>query len=194
MSGRRKKNEKETPKEIPKKVKIIIWSVFGAILLGVLGVMLWMEFKPDPKEPQLPLRYENIEHVTTSIFEVLLGKKFKDELNEDDLEIFEELEKDLKYDVYVFIYNQDYENSEESEKLEDTINDVYNKEDRAFTIVVLNYLLNEDITSLLEEYNLNLPNTPVLVHIEGETIAEKGVSGTYLSILSKLNNILKEGV
>lgn len=189
MSGRRKKNEKETPKEIPKKVKIIIWSVFGVILLGVLGVILWMEFKPDPKEPELPLRFENIENVSTSIFEVLLGKKFSDELTEKELEVWEEIEKDLKYNIYIFIYNQDYEVSEDSEKLEDLVNEVYNKENRNFTIVVLNYLINEDITDLLEENNIGLPEVPVLVHIEGETIAEGGVIVTYLSILSKLNQL-----
>lgn len=185
-----KGQQKEEIKEIPKKVQIITWSVIGAVILGVLAVLIYLEFRPVPKEPELPDRLENVEHISSSIFEVMLEKKFSDELNEDDLEIWEKLESDLKYNVYVYIYNQDYEESPDSEALEDLVKSIYEKENNTFTIVVLNYTKNQAILNLLTEYNVNLPTVPVLVHIEGETIAkEKGVVISYNDILARLNNL-----
>lgn len=182
--------QKEETKEIPKKVQIITWSVIGAVILGVLAVLIYLEFRPVPKEPELPDRLENVEHISSSIFEVMLEKKFSDELNEDDLEIWEKLESDLKYNVYVYIYNQDYEESPDSEALEDLVKSIYENENNTFTIVVLNYTKNQAILNLLTEYNVNLPTVPVLVHIEGETIAkEKGVVISYNDILARLNNL-----
>ena len=67
-------------------------------------------------------------NISTAIYEVILGDKFSDELNEDDLEVWNEIKDDLEYNVYVFIYNQDYEVSEESENLESLVKELYNKE------------------------------------------------------------------
>ena len=59
--------------------------------------------RPKPKEPELPERYENMANISTAIYEVILGDKFSDELNEDDLEVWNEIKDDLEYNVYVFI-------------------------------------------------------------------------------------------
>lgn len=185
----RETQQKEPMKEVPKKVRMIAWIIMGVIVLGVVGVLLWMELRPKPKEPELPERYENMANISTAIYEVILGDKFSDELNEDDLEVWNEIKDDLEYNVYVFIYNQDYEVSEESENLESLVKELYNKEGKNFTILVLNYLKNEGITELLSEYNVSLPVSPVLVHIEGDKVALGGVAKTYLTILSKLTNL-----
>lgn len=191
MSKQVKKTEKVAQKEVPTKVKVITWSIFGVILLGVLGVLLWMEFRPEPKEPVLPDRFENVEHITSSILEVILTQKNSEDLTEEELEIWEEIDlSDDVRDIYVFIYNQDYEASPDSENLESLVNEVYNKENRSFAILVLNYLENENVVDLLNNNNVALPTVPVLVHIEGESIATNGVITTALSIQAKLT-ILK---
>src|SRR5690554_5623733 len=137
MSKQVKKTEKVAQKEVSTKVKVITWSIFGVILLGVLGVLLWMEFRPQPKEPELPDRFENVEHITSSILEVLLAQKNPEDLTEEETETLEEIDlADDVRDIYVFIYNQDYEVSPDSENLESLVNDVYNKEDKGFVILV----------------------------------------------------------
>lgn len=188
MAQARKKDEKEGLKDIPKNVKIITWSILGAIVIGIISVLLWMEYG-GKKEPTLPERFENIEHISTDIFEVMLGEKFSDELSEDDLELWDEIKDDLERDIYIFIYNQDYEESPDSEKLEDLVKEVYNKEDKGYTIFVLNYLKNINVEELLEGENIRFPTMPALVHVEGEEIAENGVNSTYNTILVELNKL-----
>ena len=177
MSQRRKSQNQEPEKKVlSKNVKIIIWSVLGAVFVTLISVALWIQFKPEPQEPKLPKRFENIEHISTSIYNVLLGKQYSDELSEDDLKIWEEIEKNLERDVYVFIYNADYDESPDTKDLESLINEAFNREDKTYTFLVLNYFGNEEIENVISAESHGLPIRPVLVHIEGENESSFGTT------------------
>lgn len=187
MSQRKKSSQEPIKKVVSKKVKIISWSIVGVIFLAVIGIALWQEFKPKPKEPELPERFTNIEHISTSMYKLLLlGEETSADLSEEDKEEWKEIFDNLKHDVYVFIYNADYEASPDSEELENAIIEAYNKENKNYTLLVLNYNKNENIINEIADSAHALPNRPVLIHIEGQDVAEKGYATTVNDIRTVL--------
>lgn len=186
MSKRKNKTEKPVPKKTNNKHKILYLSIIGVLVLTIIGLVLWMQFRPEKPEPEPIKRFPDIEHISTSIYKVLIDPTDTEveNLKDKEKEQYEKLEETLKYDVYVYIYNADYEESSTSELLEQLVIDTHNKEDKNYTLLVLNYVDNEEVVDLLDEHYL--PEDPVLVHITGQSVAENGISTNYLAIQSVL--------
>lgn len=185
MSKRKNKTGKSVPKKTNKN-KILYLSIIGVLVVAIIGLVLWMEFRPEKPKPDPIKRFPEIEHISTSIYKVLVDPTDTEveNLKDKEKEQYEKLEQKLKYDVYVYIYNSDYEESSTSEQLEQLVIDTYNKEDKNYTLLVLNYVENDDIVELLDEHYL--PEDPVLIHITGQSVAENGISTNYLAIQSVL--------
>lgn len=192
MSQRRKNQIQEPEKKVlSRNAQIIIWSVVGVVILALIGIALWIQFKPEPKDPEAPKRFTNIEHISTSIYKVLIADLEAGDLSEKDLEIWEKLEETLERDVYVFIYNADYDESPDTKDLESLINQAHNKEDKNYTLVVLNYFGNEEIENIISTGSHGLPVRPVLVHIEGES--QKSFGTTFREIQTMLIGLRGSG-
>lgn len=185
MSKRKNKTGKSVPKKTNKN-KILYLSIIGVLVAAIIGLVLWIEFRPEKPKPDPIKRFPEIEHISTSIYKVLVDPTDTEveNLKDKEKEQYEKLEQKLKYDVYVYIYNSDYEESSTSEQLEQLVIDTYNKEDKNYTLLVLNYVENDDIVELLDEHYL--PEDPVLIHITGQSVAENGISTNYLAIQSVL--------
>lgn len=186
MSQRKRKTQKEVQKKPKNKNTKLYLSIIGVLVVAVIGLVLWMEFRPEKPEPEPIKRFPDIEHISTSIYKVLIDSTDTavENLKDEEKEQYEELEPKLKYNIYVYIYNADYDESTNSELLEQLVIDTYNKEDKDFTLLVINYVDNEDIVDLLEEHYL--PEDPVLIQITGQSVAENGISTNYLAIQSVL--------
>lgn len=186
MSQRRRRNE--VPEKKPgmsSKQKAIYTSVISVLVVAVIGLLVWLDLRPTPPKPEPTKRFDDITHITLNHYKVLLNKMDRNDLKEEELEDFNEII--LKQNIYVFIYNGEYDESETTKNLADRIIEIGEKEDTSYTFLVLNYYMHEGIKDLLD--GNYLPVDPVLVHIEGEDIGDDGIKTNYLSILSILNKL-----
>lgn len=178
--------EKEQRERREKIIRNTYLSVVGVLIVVVIAVMLWIQFKPEKKPDEPVDMFPTIQHINIEHYKVLLGQQEAIDLKDEDKEEFDKI--NLEYNVYVYIYNSWYDECENCEELESLVTSVAEKEDKDFTFLVLNYAKNEDIVDFLDKHFL--PKEPVLVHIEGQTIAEENGYSTNLkaiqSVLAKL--------
>lgn len=159
------------------KSKSIIWATLCLILVVGLSVGIYFMFNNLNNE-QTVTRYEDLTHIKFDQYQALLS---------DDKKALEELNVEIKHDVYVFVYNEDYDACTTCAELESSIQEKALKEGRTYTFFVLNYTKYPQIKEQLEDNFL--PNMPVLVHIEGETINEGKIYLNKLEIQSALSKL-----
>lgn len=186
MSQRKIKNEQPVKKAgLSTKEKTIYISIISVLFIAVIGVLVWLDLRPTPPKPEPTMRFEELTHITLNQYKVIINQLEKNDLKDEEYDDFDKI--DLAHNVYVFIYNGEYDESETTQRLEALVTEVGKKEDNSFTFLVLNYYLHQGITDLVK--NTSLPVDPVLVHIEGETVKEDGIQTNYLSIVSVLNRL-----
>lgn len=170
------KGKKPTPQKQQKpKVSKSLWITLSVVLMFGLVVGIYFMVESFNKELEVN-RYENITHLKLEQFQALLSD------NKDPLD---DIEDEIKHDVYVFVYNEDYDVCTTCAEIESLINEKASKEGRTYTFFVLNYSAYPQIK---EELSTNfLPNMPVLIHIEGESILEGKIYTNKLEIQSALS-------
>jgi hypothetical protein len=172
------KGKKPTPQKQQKpKVSKSLWITLSVVLVFGLVVGIYFIIESFKKETEVT-RYDNITHLELDQFQALLG---------EDKTPLDDIEDVIKHDIYVFIYNEDYDVCTTCAELENLINEKALKEGRTYTFFVLNYT---DYPTIKEELSTNfLPNMPVLVHIEGESILEGKTYTNKLEIQSALSKL-----
>ncbi|NLN50897.1 MAG: hypothetical protein GX149_04695 [Acholeplasmataceae bacterium] len=166
-----------------KQLKIVFLTTVSVLVVAVLVVVLWWVFK-DQEDPEKPLsRFEEITHISVEQYQVILNQIEISDLDDEEKEQFEALE--LKHDVYVLVYSNDYDVCVGCGEIEEIINEKNAIENKNFTILVLHYEENLEIDNLIGDNYL--PNVPVLIHIEGETVAEDGIYTDDLAIKRALS-------
>lgn len=150
-----KKSNKTPEKALANtKLKQYLFALLTVVVIAgiVVGIVLLTKNKGNQEENK---RFEDLTHISLKEFNALIGKSESD----NDL-------KDLdsgfltQEDIYVFIYNPDFDN----EELESLIKRF--GEDFKFNILVMNYEENKGIS---EQYSkLLLPDRPALIHIHLE--------------------------
>ena len=170
------KGKKTTPQKQQKpKVSKSLWITLSVVLLFGLVVGIYLFMESFNNEPEVN-RYDNITHLELDQFQALLS---------ENKEPLKDIEDEIKHDVYVFVYNEDYDVCTTCADLESMITEKALKEGRTYTFFVLNYTAYPQIK---EELSTNfLPGMPVLVHIEGESILEGNVYTNKLEIQSVLS-------
>lgn len=187
MSQRRKRKEEPVKKApMSTKHKAIYISIISVLVVGVLGLLVWLDLRPTPPKPEPTKRFDDMTHITLNQYKALFSDTARENLKDEELEDFNKI--DLAHNVYVFIYNGEYDESETTQRLESLVISIGQKEDKNYTFLVLNYYMYEGIKDQVP--NTHLPEDPVLVHIEGQVIAEDGVQTNYLSIYSVLNKLV----
>lgn len=171
-------SKKQTKKD-QTDYKIIKISSFVLLAIVILfsGYLLVDRYILNNGDDEVVERFEDIEHLTLNEFKYLL--------NDDETNVVE----NLNYDIYVFIYNSDYETCTLCEDLESNIKQAASQaEANGYSFFVLDYQDYQDISSYVS--NTYLPDLPALIHIEGEAYAdENAVSTSRTAILSILSQI-----
>lgn len=155
---------------LPKQYKIIVYTFFAVVLVGVITLVLVLALK-DRKPPELPERYEGYTQISTNHYKALVSSISYDpaELEDEDREIYDSFKDDLKNDIYIFVYNPDYDESPRSEELESFIKSIYDKTNKSFTLLIMNFAENKDI---FEVINSNIEHAPALLHIDGDLLKQ----------------------
>ncbi|MDY0210400.1 MAG: hypothetical protein RBQ91_03200 [Acholeplasma sp.] len=124
-------------------------------------------------------RYEDLTHITLSEYKWLLGEDESNPLT------------NIEHDVYIFVYNRDYEACELCESLEDEVKEAAAKaSENGYSFFVLDYVKYPDIQTYVS--GLFLPNRPGLIHISGDSYADTdAISTSENGILFVLNSIIK---
>ncbi len=119
------------------------------IAMAIVGIVLLTKNKGENGEVK---RFEEITHITLKQFNALTGNSESDDDYGDlDLDYLAQI------DLFVFVYNPDFDN----EELEDLINRYANN--YKHNILVMNYQENQGISELFSK--LRLPEVPGLIHI-----------------------------
>jgi len=177
------KKTTKTQKTVTKKDKTDykILKITGVTLLGVIvlfvGYLLLDKYVLNPKNDTTVERFEDLEHLTLNQYKWLL--------NADETEPVD----DVLYDVYVFIYNSDYETCTLCESLEADIEEAASlAASKGYSFFVLDYQAYQEIATYVT--GTFLPNRPALIHITGEAYADTGaVQTSETSILYTLSQI-----
>jgi hypothetical protein len=175
-----KKNQVNQKKQVDAKI-IKIGAVIGLLaILGVLAYLLLDKYVFTEKEPNYN-RFETLEHLTLDEYKYLIGT------NEDQ----DDAITDVFHDIYIFVYNGNYDECTTCEDLEEIVKDAASKaKEKGYSFFVLNY--NEYNEIQTEVSGLQLPSRPGLIHIEGEAIATtEGVLTVQTQIEYKLATISK---
>ncbi len=159
-SGKRDKNEIQP---LPKHYKTIVYTFFGIVLVAVITLVIVLSIRSRREDDPI-VRYEDLTHISTDIYKVFTKELDVIDLNDDDKEIYDGL--DLRDDIYIFIYNPNYEECQDCEEIEAFIQSIYSEEDKPYTFVLMNFNENEEMEELLNISALGI--RPVLLHIEGE--------------------------
>ena len=133
------------------------------LLVAVLGFLVYLLLdKYVFKEEAVNFdRFETLEHLTLDEYKYIIGA------NEDP----DDVVSGLAYDVYIFVYNGNYDECVSCEELEDVVTNAANKaKEKGYSFFVLDYNKYKDIQTEVE--GLQLPSRPGLIHIEGERLAE----------------------
>ena len=154
-------------------------TVLLVAVLAFLAYLLLDKYVFKEKEPNY-FKFDTLEHVTLDEFNYFLGT------NED-----KKNEVDRLHDVYIFVYNGDYDVCTSCESLEDQVISAAKKaKDNGYSFFVLNYNKYSEIQTAVT--SLQLPDRPGLIHIEGESISsENGVLTVQSQIEYKLATISK---
>lgn len=165
------KKGKRQIEPLPKQYKIFAYTFFGVVLVGVIILILVLSLRGG-KTPELPERYEDHSKISVNHYKALVGYNgfSPAELNDDDKEIYEEFKDDLKNDIYIFIYNPDYEECPRCEDIESFINSILDKkENKSYTFLLMSLTNNEDIFDILGQ---ETEPTPLLIHIKGDKLEQ----------------------
>lgn len=160
-----------------------ILKVAGISLLVILvlavGYLLLDKYVFNKDNQTETKRFEDLTHISLSEYKWLL--------NEDDTNPL----KNVEHEVYVFIYNGDYDVCEMCETLEADVKDAASKaKDKGYSFFVLDYNKYPEIQSYVS--GLFLPNRPGLVHISGDSYADDNAINTSENgILYVLKSITK---
>ncbi len=136
------------------KLKQYLFALLTVVLIAGIVVGIVFLFKNKDKEEDVG-RFEDFTHISLKEFNALIGKSESD----DDLKELDDAFLN-EQDLYVFIYNPDFDN----EDLENLIKKF--EEDFKYNILVMNYEENEEISALYSK--LALPDKPALIHIHLE--------------------------
>ncbi len=174
------KNNKKAVQPKNNANKIMLFTVLGIVLVGLGALTYWLldTYVFKDKEPNYD-RFETVEHITLDQYKWLINDN-----EEDPVE-------DVKYDVYVYIYNGNFEECTVCEDLEAAVLAAANASSGSnYSFFVMNYN-DEDNTGITSYISgLFLPNRPALIHIQGEALAATGAIVTSpTQILSTLNQI-----
>lgn len=181
----KKKKTNKTQKTVTKKDKTDykILKIAGVTLLGVIvlfvGYLLLDKYVLNPNNDTTVERFEDIEHLTLNQYKWLL--------NADETEPVD----DVLYDIYVFIYNSDYDTCTMCASLEAEIEEAAElAASKGYSFFVLNYQDYKEIATYVS--GIFLPNRPALIHITGEVYADTGaIQTSETSILYTLSQITK---
>lgn len=175
-----KKNTKKVVQSNKTTNKIILFTVLGILLVGLGALTYWLLDTYVFKDAQPNYdRFETVDHITLDEYKWLVNDN-----EEDPLE-------DVKYDIYVYIYNGNFEECTVCEDLESAVLDAASAASgNNYSFFVMNY--NDEDNTGISSYitGLFLPNRPALIHIQGEALAtEDAIVTSPTQILSTLNQI-----
>lgn len=173
--NKNKKNKTSKQSDAKKRNNLIFGIVNGAVLLAlvVMIVVIVVLLNKKDKEEEVPKRFEDLTHITVEEYQAIINEGDESKRPED-LEF---------YNVYVFVYNPYYDDCSLCESLDEIIKEKA-LEEGSFNFYVLN-IEDEDNAGygeILPENNL--PNGPLLIHIQGEEVFE------FASIKAEIETIL----
>lgn len=175
-----KQNIKKPVQTSQTSSKIMLYTVLGILLIGIGALTYWIVDTYIFKD-QVPNydRFETVEHITLDQYKWLLNDNEEDEV------------EDVKYDIYVYIYNGNFEECTVCEDLEAAVKaaaDAAGVQNYSFFVMNYNDEDNVGITSYIS--GLLLPTRPALIHIQGEALAtSNAITTSPTAILSSLNQI-----
>lgn len=181
----KQKNQNKNQKMVTKKDKTDykIIKIAGVALLSVvvlfLGYLLLDKYVLNSNNNQTVERFKDVDHLTLNQYKWLL--------NDDEKEPVE----GVLYDVYVFVYNKDYDACTLCGTLESDVKAAAAAaEAKGYSFYVLDYQKYQDIATYVT--GTFLPNRPALIHISGEAYADTdAISTSENAILSILSTITK---
>lgn len=164
----KKGKQKREIEPLPKQYKAIVYTFFGIVLVGVITLILVLALRGN-KEDDLPERYEDIKQISSNHYKALISSFNFDmaELEDEEKEVYDSFKNDLKNDIYIFVYNPDYDECPRCEQLEQFIKTIYNKENKDFTLLIMNYADNLNIFDYVDG---NIEKAPALLYIKGDKL------------------------
>lgn len=170
------KKSQKTQKQNRSNLIFGIINISVVVGLAILVIVLVVLSQRKPKVEEKPKRFENLTHITLSQYEAILRG-----------DIFESPDG-LEYsNIYVYMYNPDYDACGLCGFFNDDIIRLATKEDALYHFYVLDISAegNEGIIEKIE--GNNLPTIPVFLHIYGQELQETHTNEHSIkSALSKL--------
>ncbi len=184
---KRKKSQtvkKSAPKQQPKKKSAIaLYISSGLTLVLVVVLVLVFALKPKDDESVADDKFPDIVHLSVNQYKYLINQIEKSELTDEEQEALDE--SLIKHDIYIFVYNPNFEECQGCDEIALMLEDKFNKDDKDYTIFVINYNEHPEIKEQIEQNYL--PDIPVLIHIQGEET--KDVYVNVLAIKSELSKL-----
>lgn len=176
----KKQNNKKAFQPSQTSNKVMLYTVLGILLIGIGALTYWLvdTYVFKDKEQNYD-RFETLEHIVLDEYKWLLNDNEEDAL------------EDVKYDVYVYIYNGNFEECTVCEDLESAViaaAEAAGSQNYSFFVMNYNDTDNASLSSYIS--GLLLPSRPALIHIQGDALAtENAMITSPTSILSTLNSI-----